>query len=265
MNTDQTAPADHPAIVSSGLKMVRGRGRTNESCRSGGGTNVLSPPTRELDSNQMGSSRRGVQNNNRPASFSTGREIAMRAPHQPPSDLAVVLPGANLNDHWIETLDNGPPVLIRPLRAKDHERELQFIHRLPPEIRQSHFLNSFGEPDDFLMSQMMDEDNRSRFAYVALAHVDGELREIGISRYAAGPDDTTCECAVIVADDWQRRGLGRRLMTHLIDAARDNGFKTMKSIDLSNHYAIHRLLKTLGFHSRYPSGNFSEIIHELTL
>jgi GNAT superfamily N-acetyltransferase len=189
----------------------------------------------------------------------------MRPPDQTSSDLAAVLPDANLKDHWIETLDNGSPVLIRPMQAQDREREFQFIHHLPPETRRFCLLNSCAEPDDFLMSQIMEEDNRSRCAYVALAHVDGQLREVGVCRYAAGPGDTDCECAVVVADDWQRRGLGRRLMIHLIDAARGNGFKTMRSIDLSNHYSIHRLLKALGFHSRYPTGNFSEIIHELTL
>ncbi len=33
-------------------------------------------------------------------------------------------------DHWVESLDDGRHVLIRPLREEDRERERQFINRL---------------------------------------------------------------------------------------------------------------------------------------
>ncbi|MGE8323466.1 MAG: N-acetyltransferase family protein, partial [Pseudomonas sp.] len=79
------------------------------------------------------------------------------------------------------------------------------------------------------------------------------------------PGSQRCECAVAVSEDWQRKGLGRRLMQHLIAAARRNDFQCMVSRDLANNYAMHRLLKALGFSSRYLGGDVSEILHELDL
>ena len=38
--------------------------------------------------------------------------------------------GAIEGTHWIETLNDGSVVLIRPLRAEDRQREADFINRL---------------------------------------------------------------------------------------------------------------------------------------
>ncbi len=111
----------------------------------------------------------------------------------------------------------------------------------------------------------MPVDYHQRMAYVALVHVDGQLQQIGVSRYAGIPGSQRCECAVAVSEDWQRKGLGKRLMQHLIEAARRNGFECMVSRDLASNYAMHRLVKALGFTSRYPGGDVSEILHELDL
>ncbi|MFV3014457.1 GNAT family N-acetyltransferase [Pseudomonas sp. KHB2.9] len=49
-------------------------------------------------------------------------------------------------------------------------------------------------------------------AYVALFMDGGHLIEIGVARYASAEGDTQCESAVVVADQWQNKGLGKRLM-----------------------------------------------------
>ena len=46
-------------------------------------------------------------------------------------------------------------------------------------------------------------------------------------RYITNPDGETCEFAIVIADDWQRKGLGRRLMSALIEVARARGLRSM--------------------------------------
>lgn len=168
-------------------------------------------------------------------------------------------------DHWIESLNDGSSVLIRPLREPDYMRDHQFVGRVSYESRRFRFLAGFSGEASSLFDQLMDVDYRHRMAYVALAHDNGQLREIGVSRYAAVPGSINCECAVAVNEQWQRKGLGRLLMRHLISAARCNGYEHMLSRDLSNNYAMHRLAKALGFTSRYLAGDVTEILHELDL
>ena len=136
-------------------------------------------------------------------------------------------------DHWVESLDDGRHVLIRPLREEDRERERQFINRLSPATRHFRFLGEIKEASPALLDQLMDIDYQQSMAFVALVHEDGELREVGISRYAACCEEGQCECAVTIADDYQGLGLDAVLMRHLIDVARRNGFRQMYSVDSS--------------------------------
>ncbi|VTQ11124.1 acetyltransferase [Pseudomonas aeruginosa] len=148
-------------------------------------------------------------------------------------------------DHWVESLDDGRHVLIRPLREEDRERERQFINRLSPATRHFRFLGEIKEASPALLDQLMDIDYQQSMAFVALVHEDGELREVGISRYAACCEEGQCECAVTIADDYQGLGLDAVLMRHLIDVARRNGFRQMYSVDsAANRGDARPLLRT---------------------
>jgi GNAT superfamily N-acetyltransferase len=167
--------------------------------------------------------------------------------------------------HWIESLTDGTRVLIRPLREEDREREEDFIHRLSPASRRFRFMGGFKEASPELINQLMDVDYDQRMAFVALAHDNGKLREVGVSRYSATDDQGHCECAVTVADDWHHRGLGVLLMRHLIDLARRNGFKQMVSLDSADNEAMRDLASYLGFRRRLDPGDSTQVIHTLDL
>jgi GNAT superfamily N-acetyltransferase len=167
--------------------------------------------------------------------------------------------------HWIESLSDGSQVLIRPLREDDREREEDFIHRLSPDSRRLRFLGGFKEASPALIDQLMDVDYNQRMAFVALAHENGKLREVGVSRYSATDALGRCECAVTVAEDWRQRGLGVLLMRHLIDLARRNGYKQMISLDAADNEAMRDLASYLGFHRRLDPGDSGQVIHTLDL
>lgn len=172
---------------------------------------------------------------------------------------------ASPDEHWIEALNDGTHVLIRPLHEQDRQLEFEFISQMSAESFRTRFFGAVGHENVSLLDQMMDVDYRSRMAYIAMVHENGHLSEVGISRYADSGDVQQCECAVVVADRWQRQGMGTLLMEHLIVAAQRNGFKKMMSIHQTNNFGMHRLARSLGFHSRYPSTGDNEIIHELDL
>ncbi len=192
----------------------------------------------------------------------------MSTPMPIPAELArPFLPFINAieGDHWIEPLRDGTPVLIRPLRAEDREREEEFLGRLSPGARRLRFLGTFSQVSPALVDRLMDIDYQDRMAFVALVHDDGRLREIGVSRYSATGDGKRCECAVTVAEDWQGRGLGVILMRHLIDVARRKGFAQMFSIDATDNMAMRDLASYLGFQRRLDPGDSSQVIHSLEL
>jgi len=173
--------------------------------------------------------------------------------------------GAIEGTHWIDTLNDGSPVLIRPLQPADRQRETDFINRLSEQACRFRFLGNLKEASPALLDQLMNVDYRDRMAFVALAHDNGELREVGISRYSASGDEKQCECAITVADDWRHRGLAVLLMRRLIDIARKNGFRRMFSIDAAENEPMHELANYLGFKRRLDPDDAAQAIHTLDL
>lgn len=186
---------------------------------------------------------------------------APSAPHPLLVSTAAALPG----DHWIERLEDGSHVLIRPIRAEDRERERRFIERLSPEAQRFRFFEVIRKASPALLDQMVNVDERRAAAFVALVHDDGELREVGVCRYAASNEDGACECAVAVADDWRHRGLAVALMRHLIDAARRQGFRRMFSIDARENEAMRELAAFLGFERHPDPVDPTQVVHTLAL
>lgn len=168
-------------------------------------------------------------------------------------------------DHWIETLLDGSHVLIRPLQPEDRAREAEFIRQLSPEAKRCRFLGEMREASKELLDNLMDVDYVHAMAFIALVHDDGELREVGVSRYAASDDATRCECAVTVADDWRHRGLAVALMRHLISVARGKGFHAMYSIDLAANAEMEELARYLGFTRTRDPGDATLVMHSLRL
>lgn len=168
-------------------------------------------------------------------------------------------------EHWIEALNDGSHVLVRPIKPEDRERENAFIERLSPEARHFRFLGEMREASPELLDRLVNVDHRKDMAFVALVHDDGELREVGVSRYSTSGDEKRCECAVTVADDWRHRGLAVVLMRHLIDVARRNGFRQMFSMDSAANEAMRELASYLGFERKRDPGDATQVIHTLDL
>jgi len=68
-----------------------------------------------------------------------------------------------------------------------------------------------------------------------------------VCRYITLPDGKSCEYAIAIADAWQGRGLGRILMTAIIDAARERGLEAMMGWVLAANAPMLRLCADLGF------------------
>lgn len=180
------------------------------------------------------------------------------------NDRAAAAYAAVTGKHWIEALKDGRHVLIRPLAEKDRERELAFIQRLSPESRHMRFLAQIKEPGGALLNQLMDTDNRERLAFIALVHDNGQLIEVGVSRYAA-TGEQQCECAITVADEWNHLGLGTLLMEHLIKAARHNGYRQTYSVDSASNAPMRDLARSLGFETYTDPDDRHQVIHRLQL
>jgi GNAT superfamily N-acetyltransferase len=166
---------------------------------------------------------------------------------------------------WVHTLRNGAQVLIRPLGKADAALERAFIESLSAQSRRFRFLGQIGCPSDDLILRLTDIDYVHDVAFAAIANIGGTEREVGVARYSISADEQSCECAVVVSDDFHGQGLGTLLMKHLIDIARDRGIREMTSLDATENFPMRDLALSLGFRREPDPEDGSQVIHKLTL
>jgi acetyltransferase len=142
---------------------------------------------------------------------------------------------------------DGPLVTLRPIRPEDAEMEKAFVRQLSPESRYFRFMDTLRELTPAMLVRFTQIDYDREMAFVAtVAGAAGE-EEIGVVRYVTNPDGESCEFAIVIADDWHRKGLGRRLMTQLIDVARARGLRSMIGHVLAENRGMLTLCQGLGF------------------
>ncbi|MBI1990380.1 MAG: GNAT family N-acetyltransferase, partial [Betaproteobacteria bacterium] len=82
---------------------------------------------------------------------------------------------------------------------------------------------------------------------IAVTQRGGKEVEIGVSRYITNPDGESCEFAVVIADQWQGRGIAGRLMSELIAVAREKRLKQMMGHVLASNSRMLKFVGELGF------------------
>jgi acetyltransferase len=99
-----------------------------------------------------------------------------------------------------------------------------------------------------MLSRFTQIDYDREMALIAVIHEDAGDRQVGVARYVTYPDGRSCEFAIVVGDDWQRRGIATRLLQKLIDIARERRLERMDGIVLRENRNMQALAERLGFH-----------------
>ena len=163
----------------------------------------------------------------------------------------------DLVDVW-HTPD-GARVLIRPVHAQDLELAQAFVRELSPESRYNRFHGAVKELTPGMARWATHVDYDRHMALIAVVYQDGREIEIGAARYAVSADGEAAEFAVAVADAWQGRGVGERLLRDLITVAARRGLCWIEGDILANNRGMRALARKLGFQSR-PRGGEARLV-----
>ena len=152
---------------------------------------------------------------------------------------------AHLVSHW--QLPDGTEITIRPIRPEDAELEQTFVRGLSEQSRFFRFMNSVQELSQQQLVLFTQIDYSREMALIAVTDVQDKELELGVARFAINPDGESCEFALVIADAMHGKGLGQRLMTSLLDAARSKGLKTMQGGVLADNTDMLHMMDRLGF------------------
>lgn len=151
----------------------------------------------------------------------------------------------HLITHW--QMPDGTDLTIRPIRPEDAEIEQAFVRNLSAESKYFRFMDTLQELSLPMLVRFTQIDYDREMALIAVLEEDGHEKELGVCRYVASHDGQTCEFALVVADEWQKKGIGNKLMNCLFDAARARGIKLMQGEVLATNRSMLELVRRLGF------------------
>lgn len=152
-------------------------------------------------------------------------------------------------ERWREdwTLADGARVACRPIRPDDAEIEQAFVRGLSRESRHNRFLADIRELSPEMLARFTHIRYPHDLALIVTVEDGGREQEIAVARYIALEAPGECEFGLVVADGWQGRGVGYRLMETLMRFAREAGYQRMDGYVLAENGKMLELMRALGF------------------
>jgi acetyltransferase len=143
---------------------------------------------------------------------------------------------------------------LRPIRPEDAQALQEFIRGLSDRSRYMRFVSMMRELTPRMVARYTQIDYHRELALVATTSVPNPANRglptdavIGLAHYLRHADGRGAEYALVIGDDWQRQGLGKKLMRKLIDAATEQGLEYIDGLVLSENKPMLALMTSLGF------------------
>jgi RimJ/RimL family protein N-acetyltransferase/nucleotide-binding universal stress UspA family protein len=161
-------------------------------------------------------------------------------------------------DH--RALKDGTRINIRPISPEDREALAAGFERLSPESRYRRFFTPLENLSEQQLEYLTQVDHHDHEALVAVEESTGE--GIGVARFVRVADDVA-EPAIVVADEWQRRGVAGHLLDALADRARTEGVRQFVAPVLAQNTGAIEAFERLGEVTLAPQGIESELTVDL--
>jgi GNAT superfamily N-acetyltransferase len=154
-------------------------------------------------------------------------------------------------DFGIFTLRTGQQVKLRLVQKEDAPLLVDLFHHLSPESKRLRFhLYSTKLPEEHIWEAakaLSDLDPMLQIAVMAtIIEADGQEHAVGVARFArANVESVEAEVAIVVRDDFQRKGLGKQMLYILADQARKIGISFFTAWVMTENIRLMKLIKGL--------------------
>jgi len=162
------------------------------------------------------------------------------------------------------TAKDGTPLILRPIRPEDEPLLVKFHEQLS---RQTVYRRYF---EHLQLSDRIQHERLTRICFndydreIALVaeHEDpatGASRIVGVGRLSKTHTAREAEFAVLVADEYQRRGIGTELLRRLVQIGRDEKLRRITGEILYDNTGMLHASKNVGFQIHPQPGGTIEV------
>ncbi len=145
------------------------------------------------------------------------------------------------------TARNGEQLLLRPIRPTDEPKLVELFYSMSEDALYKRFMRVVRHIPHEERQYFLDVDYADNMA-VVIETLDPrtEPEIVAIAQYFRDPETNYADVGFIVADAWQKKGLGRILVEEMIRLARDRGISGLIADVLSTNQAMLHLFRESG-------------------
>ncbi len=149
-------------------------------------------------------------------------------------------------------LDSGVCLRLRPIMPEDEPLLVRFHQELSEETVEHRYFG-FSTPQQRsdhqrLVRICMDDYDRNLALVAEVRDEMGQPEIAGVARLSRTRERGTAEIAIVLADKWQRRGIGRKLLELLVSAAAmERIYHLFARVLATNFHMVRLLEKEFGF------------------
>ena len=152
---------------------------------------------------------------------------------------------------------------MRPIRPEDETLWSDMFHHLSEKSIRYRFFGKIKDVPHDIRTRYCNIDYDRELAIVAELNEGGHKKILGIVRLIIEPNGKAGEIAFIVADAWQRLGLGSKMVDYMIEICKDKNLETIYAVmRIDNMQAIH-LLKKMDFKLEFIGDGTTKAILDL--
>lgn len=144
-------------------------------------------------------------------------------------------------ERWVTVA--GVRLLLRPVKVTDEPLLKELFYSLSDESVYRRYFTVIKYMPHERLQEELDLDYEKKMALAAVVEHDGVEEMVGLAQYVLDEASGLAEAAFLVRDDWQGKGLGRALVEHLIEVARDKGIRGIMATVMPENRAMMHLFQ----------------------
>jgi acetyltransferase len=162
------------------------------------------------------------------------------------------------------TLEDGTPLILRPIKPEDEPLWLSMIGRCSRESLYSRFRYFFHWQSHEAATRYCYIDYDREIAIVAELNEGGSRKLLGVGRLVADPDHESVEYAILIEDAWQQKDLGNLLTDYCLEIARSWNLKQFIAQTTTDNKRMISVFRKRGFEVRINSKDSTvDVVKEL--
>jgi acetyltransferase len=145
------------------------------------------------------------------------------------------------------TLNNGQIATLRAIKPEDENLEKEMFSNFSERTQRFRFFQLIKDISHEELVRYTQIDYDREIAIIAEVEENGKKMMAGVVRLIADQYNETAEFAIVIADPWQKLGLGNKFTDYIHEIAKKRGIqKITANILATNHIMLH-MFKTRGF------------------